>query len=213
MKNRCLLFACLSASLMIDAEVLESSSMRVAFDARGNIRAITSRAGVEFAPPHGYGIPFAVSLTDAENVTKMYETSAGDAKTVRCEAVPNGWRFSYSDFKKGLLKSAAYTVTAPPGDRRLRWNIELEPEPGRAITQYDFPRFTLVNRIGAVGGDDAFVSGCNKGGVIRDPGNPRYGAREVHTVGPLSPILVWGEPTASSWRGTICSWTVRRGRC
>ncbi|MGN0887780.1 MAG: DUF6259 domain-containing protein [Kiritimatiellia bacterium] len=182
MKNRCLLFACLSAFLMIDAEVLESSSMRVAFDARGNIRAITSRDGVEFAPPHGYGIPFAVSLTDAENVTKMYETSAGDAKTVRCEAVPNGWRFSYSDFKKGLLKSAAYTVTAPPGDRRLRWNIELEPEPGRAITQYDFPRFTLVNRIGAVGGDDAFVSGCNKGGVIRDPGNPRYGAREVHTV-------------------------------
>ena len=152
MKNRCLLFACLSASLMIDAEVLESSSMRVAFDARGNIRAITSRAGVEFAPPHGYGIPFAVSLTDAENVTKMYETSADDAKTVRWEAVPNGWRFSYSDFKKGLFKSAAYTVTAPPGDRRLRWNIELEPEPGRAITQYDFPRFTLVNRIGAVGG-------------------------------------------------------------
>ena len=144
--------------------LIESGSMCVMLDARGNIRTLNSRAGVEFATPHVCCIPFVATLTDVGDVPNTYECLAADAKTVRCEAVPNGWRFSYSDFKSGLLKSAAYTVTARPDDRRIRWNIELEPAEGRAITEYAFPRFPIANRIGAVGGDDAFVSGRNKGG-------------------------------------------------
>ncbi len=152
-----------------DLVEVKSASMKVAFSRlNGDVRQIIGADGTVFAANGGTEL-FQVVLMENANHMNGNALNARQAKKVSCDRLPNGLRFTFSDFP-GKLEKAVCTITAAPGDAKLRWRIALEPKEGWAVQQTAYPLMTLDPKIGADAADDAFVGGHAKGGVRRNPG-------------------------------------------
>ena len=200
---------------------VKSASIAVTLDetAGGRVTRLVSAKGVDFAL-HGPKPPplYKVLLRRTDDVAKCVAVGPDDAANCAVEKLADGVRLVYSGFKADCpLRRVACRVTAPTGDRRLRWRLAVEPAEGWAAASANFPQLKLASRIGAASEDDRLVTGASgSSGAMRAPGDGKtpHWYRHARQPGYLAvPLFLYYDPTALLYtacedgRGEVKSYT------
>lgn len=152
------------------AAEVSSASLTATLDeeSRGAVTRLVTANGAELAPSRGATPLFRLKLTRSDDFTKSVMVSPEDAETCTLEeGAKNSARFVYGGFKEGVL---FVTCTATGGGAHVRWGISVQTAPGWALEETEYPRLLVSPVLGSDGGDDRFVLGTAKGGVIYNPG-------------------------------------------
>ena len=172
-----LLVAAVYAPWAAGAVEVKSTSLAVTLDeqARGAVTRLVTAHGAELAPTHGATPLFRLKLTRTDDFTKSVAVTADDAeKCTLEESGQNASRFVYGGFKEGVI---TVSCTAQGGGTYVRWRISVQTLSGWAVEETEYPRLLVSPALGGDGGDDRFVRGTTKGGVIHNPGARNVGWR------------------------------------
>ena len=157
-----------------DEPEVTCDSLKVAFatagEDRGRVVRVETAKGAQLGSLLATVPLFKIKLCRADDFTNTCEVTADSMGKFSTERADGGLRLIF-DGGTGALERAVCTVK--PDGGKLRWRIMALPRAGWAVEETSYPRIALAEYIGLHGGDDAIVSGRNKCGIVRNPGDPK----------------------------------------
>ena len=157
------------------AATVENDSLAVTFAendvGKGRVlQIVAKKTGQKFI-----GAPRAlwqIECRRLDDYTQKKIVDAMAAKSVSYARVANGLVIEYRDVDVCVAEMVC-RITADPGDGLIHWHFAATPKAGWAVYETDYPSVYLTPSIGESPEDDCVVTGDAKGGVVRNPMDPK----------------------------------------
>jgi len=169
--------------LCADAVEVSCTTLSLGLDEsrRGTVSRVMTKGGGNLSAESRADL-FELSFFRAAMPTDTVTVVSGKAKSFSVERLERGVRLVYGDWDRACTRVVCDIFTRDAADDRIRWRIDVTPEPGWELEKTCYPCIKLSDTFA-----ETIVLGTTKGGVLTEPRKMnRWGSAKAKFPGQLA---------------------------